>query len=53
MIKSPKLYFIDTIELSTQDFDLPKAIHTHKNIQLESPYLAHNIENIVEIYAED
>ena len=43
----------DLIELSTQDFDLPKTIPTQQHIKLKSPYLAHNIEKVVEIYAED
>ena len=43
----------DLIELSSQDFDLPKLIHLHENIQLDSPYIAHNIHKIKEIYAED
>lgn len=43
----------DLNELSTQDFDLPKTIHFHDHIQLESPFIAHNIQNIKEIYAED
>lgn len=46
-------YYKDLIELSTQDFDLPKTINFHANIQLDSPYIAHNIQNIAEIYAED
>ncbi|MBU6392435.1 MAG: hypothetical protein KGQ83_09380 [Planctomycetes bacterium] len=46
-------YHKDLIKLSTQDFDLPKTINLHANIQLESPYIAHNIQNIAEIYAED
>ena len=39
----------DLIELSTQDFDLPKTILTQQHITLKSPYLAHNIEKVVEI----
>jgi hypothetical protein len=43
----------DLIELSTQDFELPKTIQYHSNIKLRSPYLAHNIHKVVDIYAED
>jgi hypothetical protein len=43
----------DLIELSTQDFNLPRTIPNQQHIYLESPYLAHNIEKIIEIYAED
>jgi len=43
----------DLIELSTQDFDLPKTIQTQQHIKLKSPYIAFNIEKIDEIYVED
>ena len=40
------------IELQ-QDFDLPKTLRPHEVIHLDSPYLAHNLEKVNEIYAED
>jgi hypothetical protein len=41
------------IELCTQDFDLPKTIQNKQYIKLNSPYLAHNINKITEICAEE
>jgi hypothetical protein len=36
-----------------QDFDLPKTLRPHEVIHLDSPYLAHNLDKIKEIFAED
>lgn len=41
------------IELSSQDFDLPKTLRPHEVIHLDSPYIAHNLDNVEEIFAED
>ncbi len=40
------------IELQ-QDFDLPKTLRPHEVIHLDSPYLAHNLDKVKEIFAED
>lgn len=40
------------IELQ-QDFDLPKTLRPHEVIYLDSPYLAHNLDKVKEIFAED
>lgn len=43
----------EVIELSIQDFDLPKTLRPHEVIHLDSPYIAHNLDNVEEIFAED
>jgi len=41
------------IELSNQDFDLPKTLRPHEVIHLDSPYIAHNLDKVEEIFMED
>ena len=36
-----------------QDFELPKTLRAHEIEHFDSPYLAHNLDSVLAIYAED